>query len=584
MPDPQARIDARLQEIEQAIAALARRVALIEDASPNRTSSAGSEDPASISTRGMPAGSEDPASIGARAASISTPAETLDVVSLLSLVGRTCMVLGGAYLLRALTETGRLPGASGVGLGLVYSVAWFGAADRASLRRPVNGLFHGLAGILIGLPLLWEASVRFQLMAPGTSALAVGSLTAIALAVAWHRRLQSLAGVATVGAASTAVVLAIGTGALLPYTLMMIVLAVAAWWMSDACRWPWLRWPAALAADLMVAALAARASLDPPADPPAMAIGAALLLMAVTLGMVGRHAIGRERRVRPFDAMQTLLALVAGLAAAMTVARHVGPSAAGAIAAGTLVVGVAAYVTALRLLRRHREGGQSFYYYSSLGILLVLIGVSTVLSGLLRDLVFTLLALTGAWLGARAVHPIFGAHSAVLAVAAAVSAGLVACSAAIWLALPAEWPAFPLTGWIVLGAALPGGLIPRRAPTRRLEIATSVSRLLLAVVLVATLGTLIVLVAGPAVTGTPPNAGQLASLKTVVLAGAAVALALIARLPFGGELGWLAYPALLAGGIKFVLEDLRVSAPSTLFIALAAYGAALILTARIRQR
>ena len=110
------------------------------------------------------------------------------------------------------------------------------------------------------------------------------------------------------------------------------------------------------------------------------------------------------------------------------------------------------------------------------------------------------------------------------------------------------------------------------------------SRLALALVLVGSLTGLIVLLLGPTVAGTPPDPGRLASLKTVTLSCAAVALALVRRRPFGGELGWLAYPVMIAGGVKLLVEDLRVSSPSTLFIALAAYGTALLLTARIARR
>lgn len=566
MPDPPSGLEARLQEIENAIAALARRVAMLEDTRRDAAPT-------------LPLPQLQPALAAARPHGL----ETLDVVSLLSLVGRTCVVLGGAYLLRALTETGRVPGSSGIALGLVYSVAWFGAADRTGLRRPISGLFHGVAGVLIGLPLLWEASMRFHLVFPAMSALALACLTALALAVAWHRDLQALAGVATVGAVGTALVLAVGTGALVPYALLLTGLLIGTWWLSDACGWPWLRWPAALAANLVVAALGARASMTPPVDAPAMALGAALLLIVATLGIVGAHAIGRGRTVRPFDEIQTVLALATGLAAAMALAPHVGPHAPAAIGAATIVMGAGAYGTAFLFLRFRPHAGHNFYHYSTLGLILLLTGIGSLLSGMPRDLTFTLLALGGAWLGARAVHPVFGAHSAVLAVAAATSSGLVDCSVRIWLTAPSAWPTLSLAAWIVLGAALPGGLIPRRAPTRRLEIAASMSRLLLALVLVASLGTLIVLIAGPWVAGTPPDPGRLASLKTVVLAVAAVVLALVARLPFGGELGWLAFPVLIAAGIKFVLEDFRVSTPSTLFIALAVYGTALILTARIRQ-
>ena len=68
------------------------------------------------------------------------------------------------------TESGRLPGRGGVVLGLAYAVAWFGAADRAGVTRPLSGLFHGLAAVVISLPLLWEASAHFRLLSPPASA------------------------------------------------------------------------------------------------------------------------------------------------------------------------------------------------------------------------------------------------------------------------------------------------------------------------------------------------------------------------------------------------------------------------------
>ena len=51
-----------------------------------------------------------------------------DATVWLTLAGRTLMVLGGAYLLRAITESGRLPASAGVVIGLGYALAWLGAS------------------------------------------------------------------------------------------------------------------------------------------------------------------------------------------------------------------------------------------------------------------------------------------------------------------------------------------------------------------------------------------------------------------------------------------------------------------------
>ncbi len=68
--------------------------------------------------------------------SLATQPGVFDPVALLTLVGRTFVVLGGAYLLRALTESGTLPVTVGVTLGFAYAAIWLVAADRtASAER-----------------------------------------------------------------------------------------------------------------------------------------------------------------------------------------------------------------------------------------------------------------------------------------------------------------------------------------------------------------------------------------------------------------------------------------------------------------
>jgi hypothetical protein len=51
----------------------------------------------------------------------------------------------------------------------------------------------------------------------------------------------------------------------------------------------------------------------------------------------------------------------------------------------------------------------------------------------------------------------------------------------------------------------------------------------------------------------------------------------------GVEAGWLAIAGLAFGGLELLIEGLWVATPSKLFIALAAYGAALIATSRVAR-
>jgi hypothetical protein len=79
-------------------------------------------------------------------------------------------------------------------------------------------------------------------------------------------------------------------------------------------------------------------------------------------------------------------------------------------------------------------------------------------------------------------------------------------------------------------------------------------------------------------------AGALATLRTAVLALAALALAMLGRWSRLPEAAWLVYPVLAAGGLKLLLEDIRAGQALTLFISFALYGGALILSPRLSKR
>jgi len=87
-----------------------------------------------------------------------------DPVAVLSLAGRLFIVLGGAYLLRAMTDTGAIAPAAGVALALLtVGVARFrrpgGASGTAAQRRlPRRGRGDG------GVPVVLEATTHFKVV------------------------------------------------------------------------------------------------------------------------------------------------------------------------------------------------------------------------------------------------------------------------------------------------------------------------------------------------------------------------------------------------------------------------------------
>ena len=79
---------------------------------------------------------------------------------------------------------------------------------------------------------------------------AIGGL---ALTLAWHRRLPSLAAGASVGAVVVALALGLSTGRPLPFVALVVAFGVFALWVAYHRDWTWLAWFPAVAADLAVA-------------------------------------------------------------------------------------------------------------------------------------------------------------------------------------------------------------------------------------------------------------------------------------------------------------------------------------------
>src|SRR5213075_2474886 len=102
------------------------------------------------------------------------PAEALVVD--FTLIGKSILVIGGAYLLRALTELGWLPELAGIVLAFLYAITWIVIAARALSRaKRTVALFDAATGAMIAGALIWEATTRFHAL----TSLAAAALTAI---------------------------------------------------------------------------------------------------------------------------------------------------------------------------------------------------------------------------------------------------------------------------------------------------------------------------------------------------------------------------------------------------------------------
>jgi len=561
-------LEARLADLADVVARLENRVAALERSGPQARRSAAQA-------------ALDRSAVPSRAREGGGAFDAAQATRVLSLGGRSLLVLAGAFVLRAVTDAGSIPAWLGVGLGFVYAGAWMFMADRAGKAgQTLSAAFHAVSVVIIGFPLLYEGATKFKLFPPSGAAVVLTALTTAALLLATRRSLPSLAWVVSLGGMVTALFLMQKAGGnLVPGALYLVLLGVGTVWIGYVRDWTGLRWPAALVADIAVLLVA-----NPQAQRgPAGALLVQSALVALFLGSFATRTLYMGRKVVPFEMVQTAAVIAVGIGGAVWVAVRSGMGQAG-FGVFAILFGAAAYAVAFAFVERRQKIRENFYFYTSVAIVLLLAGVALLLVEPARSLAWGALALVVGALAPRKGSRTLAVHSAVYATAAAVGSGLLgeAVVTLFFRSLVTWLPGLATTAALlaVAGCVWLTSRVPR---TNVLEqVVPAAVDLVLALALAGT----VVAWLAPLVAGRGPDAspGALATLRTVALVASAVAAAWLGRRAALAEAGWLAYPLLGFTGLKMLLEDLPRGRPVTLILGFACYGLALILVPRIRGR
>lgn len=573
MAQPQEFED-RLNELEHKLADVTRRLRVLEDGQHTAVTTAFNADTA-------PLAPPDTVFLPARHA--DSTRDTSDLAGLATLLGRTCIVFGGAYLLRALTETGRLPGTAGVIIGLTYSLAFLVAAELAARTHKLSAQFHGVSAMLIGLPIVWEATSQFHLLSPAFGALFLGAGAAAAFVIAGRGELDAVAGVAGFGTMATALATAFSAANYGPFSLLLVALSAATYWLSDRPRHAWLRWPNAVAAGLGVVAVTARAVAVPPSETIGLALTAQALLLATMLGSIGVRTVIFGRNVRIFDVMQALSALIIGVGGAAYLART-SPAGLTMIGALTAILASGAYMAAFFRLADRPHLAASYHAFAAFGLVAATAALALLFHGPALALASVTLAVLTIAYGQQRLAGYASLHGSAYVMTALAASGILGSAITVWTMTPAPWPRVTLVGWVALAAT---GACTRIRFSRKGEIGDILAiagRIITAGAFVLSLGGAALMLIGPLIAGVEANPGILASLRTVLLSIAVVGLGLMANVPNSKAFTRLIYPVLAIGGVRFVLDDFRHSRPSTLFIALACFGLALVFGPRFASK
>ena len=331
------------------------------------------------------------------------------------IVGRALLGLAGAYLLRAIAESGTAPRTATVIVALLYAGAWLVSPIRTRGAETFRAIVYTVTAALIFAPLVWETTVRFQVLSPAAAALVLVLFVIAGNAVAWRRNLDAIGRIAMLAGAGTALGLLVATRDLAPFTIALLAMALTAEYAACRDRLTGERWIAAVSADaslLFLTYILTRPQGLPEgyrAVPAVLAVAIQAAALAIYLGAFHSVRLRAGSRSAWFEVGQLSAVFAISIGGALQVTRG---SAAAIVGGFCMLSGAGAYLTALVLLDR-RTGRRNFYAYATWGLALLLAGGAILFSGIVLTAIWSALAILAMTVGRRTGLVVLRAHASV---------------------------------------------------------------------------------------------------------------------------------------------------------------------------
>jgi hypothetical protein len=249
----------------------------------------------------------------------------------------------------------------------------------------------------------------------------------------------------------------------------------------------------------------------------------------------------------------------------------------------SLALSMAGYLVAFTFAERRRHAA-NFFFYGLLALLFAMVGIGVCCGPAAAATAYAATGIVAVGLGRRYGRLTLALHASVYALAGAVASGLMS-AATLALATPASVQPGELGGpaLFALGALAAVVFLPVTLSSLSWAGLRTMPRLVVVAAFTWTATGALVLAAQQAFGGAL-DAAALATVRTVALVAAALVLSRAARTEHGREAGWLVYPVIVLIGVKLLFADFPNGRPETLFIAMAAYGCALIVAPRVMRR
>ncbi|MGD1064836.1 MAG: hypothetical protein ABR860_16390 [Terracidiphilus sp.] len=493
--------------------------------------------------------------LAAASAAVEPPAQP---GNLFPVVGKALLGIAGAYVLRAVEETSALPRLTVAAAGIAYAFLWLVWAARVrGGPRFTSSIYAGTSALILA-PMLWELTLRFNVLPAAAAAVVVCgfALTAFALATFTPRDLKPVVRVACVAAAALALALAIASHVFLPFVAGLLLLAAVCEFVPGCDRVPEVGALVALAADAAIWILVYVYFAGQTAHEgyPALSRGALLApgiaVFALYAASVGVKTVLCARPIAVFAIIQAVLAF---LLASVSLADFGQPAGLAILGVACLVLSPVCYAMVFTVFAR-APNSRNAAVFAAWAAALLLAGSFLRLPPLILIPLLGAAALAAVGLSRRERWAVFEFYGMVFLLAAAAASGLLTFLASALVGTPSGAPAAGV--WLiamctVLCYALgrPIGDKQWTAQALRLGFAALAAGAVTALLVDG----LIALVALIVI----PGAHHLALIRTVTLCAAALVLVSGGAHRQRRELTRLGYGAIALVAVKLVTEDLR---------------------------
>lgn len=494
------------------------------------------------------------AQVGARDAEEAATEQASNVFPVL---GRAMLGIAGAYVLRAIAESSLAPRQVSTAVAIAYAVAWLVWAAKAKSIAPFARAIYAATSALILAPMLWELTLRFNVLSPALTASVLGGFVVTATALGWRRDVAPVFWMAQVAAALTAVALSIAAHDLTPFLFALLLMVLLCEYAVAHDRGQSLRPLVAAVADVAIWALifiysgpqSARAGY--PALGPATLLAPACLLFLINAASIAFKTALLQRKITVFETVQAMIAFLLAVSSVLFFAAETGAMVLGI---ACLLLSAACYTASFVLFRRAAEK-RNFHVFAAWSAGLFLAGALWSLPPDWMAACLGLAALAAIVLGVRLECMSLDLHGVVYLTFAAVASGLLEYA---FRALAGPLPASP--AWIIFVVSACAALCyaagkERKGEAWQQQALHFVPALLAACAVAALLAQGLVRLAALLVT---PDVFHVAFVRTLAVCTVAMALA------FGGarwrrlEMTRIAYAALAFEAAKLLFEDLRL--------------------------